>query len=199
MLKFKRTWWLPVLALAAVAVVSAGCGGDDDDDDDGNGGGGGSEVDVRDGTWNISVSSTYSGGEGCSGTEGPFIIPIVLCDLDDPGDISGDDEAECTQEVDGNTVEFDCVSDEDIGDGCVIRTHSSGMATFNETSFSMTVVISESTTSSSPACQSQVDPCTTTLTMTGTWASSSGAGSCNSKGTVPLSRVWGNAARLVAP
>jgi hypothetical protein len=190
MFKWKRTPWLAALALGAVMALAAGCG--DDDDDDGNGGGG--DLEARNGTWNVTVTSTLSGsGEGCTGTEGPFTIPLPLCDIDDPGDISGGgDDEECDVDQDGNDVTFHC-TEVMVNGGCTITLHSEGEGTFNETSLTMMVTSWETVSPASEVCLAQADPCTTTSTITATWLNGNG---CSGKPTVPAGAVFKRMSRI---
>lgn len=196
MLEKTRKSWPAVLFLAAAVVLSAGCGSDDDDDDNGGGNGDG----IRSGTWNLTYTSTVSGPTGCEGSFGPEVLPIVLCGIDDlDADIDDEFDGECEQTINGNTFTFSCVTADTLFEGCIVLTNIQGSGTFTETTLSLTAVTTESTTSTNEECLIEPDPCTFTITINGTWSSTAGASSCTAKGTVPLSRVWRTAGRLVAP
>lgn len=188
MFRWKRTPWLSIVALGAVLALAGGCGGDDDD------GGNGAEVLVRDGTWSLTTTSTGSGpGEECIGTFGPITIDYPLCEFSDPGDLTGD-EGECEVEAEGDETHFHC-DDMVTEEGCTFTTHNSGMGTFDETSFTMTLTSYVTVSPASPAClaMAAADPCTTTYSISGIWVNATG---CTTGRGIPVRALFRAAGRL---
>jgi hypothetical protein len=187
MFNWKRTPWVAALALGAVLVLAGGCG--DDDDDDGDGGG----LEARNGTWNMTISSSSTGPGTCPGTEEPVTIPLPLCDIDDPGDISGGgDDEQCDVDEDGNEVTFHC-TEQTVSGGCTTTLHTDGEGTFSEESIMMTFTTFETVSPTSEVCLAQIDPCTTTIVINATYVNANG---CDSKPTVPAGAVVKRLSRL---
>ena len=186
MFNWKRTPWLAAVCLCSVLAVAAGCG--DDDDDDGDGG----DLNVRSGTWTVTINASYSGGTGCTGTDGPFVVPIPFCDIDDPGDVGGGEDADCEVDDDGDDIEFHCTETTEE-DGCTIVLHSEGTGTFEEEEINMTITSFETVTPASENCLSQADPCTTTTTLHAVFLNEDG---CSTKPTLPATVLAKRIARL---
>lgn len=190
MIVWKRAPWLSLVALGTVLALAGGCGDDDDDD-----GGNADEALVRDGTWSLTSTSTGSGlGEECAGTFGPVTIAYPLCDFGDPGDLTGD-EGECEIEEEGDETHFHC-AEMVTEEGCTFTMHNSGMGTFTETSFTMTLTSYVEVSPASPACleMESADPCTTTYNISGTWVDATG---CTAGRGTPVRALF-RAARQLA-
>jgi hypothetical protein len=188
MIKWKRTPWLAALALGSVLVLAGGCS--DDDDDDGDGGGG--DFELRDGTYSVVISGSFTGPGECAETVEPITLQFPFCGVDDPGDVTGgEDGEECEVEGDGDDFEFHCTSADTVG-GCIYTTHSEGEGSFGEESFTITVTSFETVSPTTPPCVA--DPCTTITTLTGTWLNSN----CSGAPTYPLRSLIRNAGKLAA-
>jgi hypothetical protein len=165
----QRRWERLVSCLGVVVIVGmlAACGVDDDNNNGGNG-----NLSVRQGTWNTTTTTTFSGPGGCQMSPKTETSTEVVCDLEDE---LTDPEVDCDIDVDGNSIDIDCTTTINF-DPCVITVHASGGGTFGETSYDVTLSIFTTVTGGGN-CSEFADPCTTTVRVVGEWASS--AGNCD--------------------
>jgi hypothetical protein len=187
----KRRPWIGALALCAAIALVVGCGGDDNDN---NGDGNGDLGNVKNGTWNLTFSSTTTGsGETCTGSIPETTVPYPLCNINDPGDVGGGGGT-CDTQVDGEQIDFDC-DDVMTAGGCTITHHTEGTGTFHETSINMTIMEFDTVSPASAECLAMAEPCTTNSHIVGTWLNANGCSTAS--GTVPLSRIFRNASRII--
>jgi hypothetical protein len=172
-----------LLALAAGVAVT-GCGGDDDNP--AGPGDGNTVVDVRDGTWEIVTTTTYTGDDPtCIQPQEEETETEVFCRADFEEELGEEGiPLECDVQLDGTEFTINCSAVLPAGN-CTLITAVTGGGTITETRFDMTITATLSATGSAPEC-GQIPACVITMNSVGTWMNSEGAEICGeSAGSIP--------------
>lgn len=181
--------------LGGLLVFLPGCGGDD------GGGGGGNDhlvIDLRNGTWETSYLTTFSGEDPqCAEPDESGAETDTLCaqDVAEFVDIEGlPFGLDCTFEGGDGTFSIDCSGSASVP-GCKVSVQVEGMGQYSQTSFTVTASAVVLTEGSDPDCAAP--DCVVTTTYTGTWKSADGAETCADNAAGPPGSVRVPAEALV--
>lgn len=173
--------WAIVPGIAAV-VWALGCGGDD------------SvppplvhTVDVRNGTWSITETSSYYGADSCAARGFETLdTTTVLCNEDVlPGADGFPASVTCDLDQDGDQLTLDCRIRTDFGP-CLQTVRIFGGGTVTDTTFDLEIDAIETWSADDPDnatfCQLNygrfADPCTLRVHSVGVWVDSTGSYTC---------------------
>ena len=167
----------PVVLLAlAVALTLAACGGNDTVKPKP-----GPEVDVRNGTWSLSFTTSWSGADSCADREEMMetLPDTLLCSFDLVGTEAYN--FDCESSIQGENVSFDCTALIRDIDPCKFIGHIEGTGTVNDTTIVLTASVYVEVSGPDEVCSlysGLVDPCVETVVITGHWVSAERAEDC---------------------
>ena len=176
----KKLEWMGLGFVLAALTWALGCGGDDTTSPPKV-----SVIEVRNGTWHIVETSTFSGADSCLARSPQGVDTTdVICRLDL---VSGNSDfpVTCNISTIGDQLTFDCRGRVDLGI-CWHNAYVAGSGTVTDTTFDIDFTLYQNVTTKDPdnaeACQLLygrfVDACTTAVNAVGTWVDTTGADTC---------------------
>jgi len=134
-------------------------------------------IEVRNGTWMTTRAVAYAGPSLCDSlAEGPVDSTQILCHIN-PGEGAGIRfRFTCDVDQEGEDVAYTCTSDFNEGP-CLVQWTLTGGGTVTDTTFSLTGSLVTVVLGDSATCAEFAFPCTSTVTLTGTYLSDAGADS----------------------
>ncbi len=168
----------PALALVVALAPLAGCGNDSNTRPATP-----TTVNLRNGTWEVRTSRSWSGPGDCSqrpDTVGTVIDTLALCEFNLISE-SGGSGLGCDITLDGDDVVFDCSRSLERLDPCELVRHLTGSGTVSDTAFTFLADREDVLSGPGDPCdlyRASVDSCILHLEITGTFIDTTGAWAC---------------------